>query len=264
MLGLIRHRLFQLSRRLFQRLQLLIQRHLRLLHFLLSRFLLRVQVPDVRVVCLLNLLHPKFIQLLHLLHQRFDFLRHVLHLTLQRRNLLFLLRNLLVLLLQSILRFRQFLLRRIQAFVFALQRFVSNRRDEFVHHGIFIRGLLRELFRLVRRPESVDFLFQDCNLFCVVFSFVQFEYRDIHHHREHGRERVKEVITYTRDGAKARIFLSLSISERSGGGHKASPKSQRIFLLLLRESTKAAKSQIARRSSSPSRARVLLKRTRAF
>jgi hypothetical protein len=75
--------------------------------------------------------------------------------------------------------------------------------------------LLRELFRLVRRPESVDFLFQDCNLFCVVFSFVHFEHRDIHHHREHERERVKEVITYMRDGAKARkarIFLSLSIS----------------------------------------------------
>jgi signal transduction histidine kinase len=61
-------------------------------------------------------------------------------------------------------------------------------------------------------------LFQDCNLFCVVFSFVQFVYRDIHHHREHERERVKEVITYMRDGAKARkarIFLSLSISERT-------------------------------------------------
>ena len=264
MLGLIRHRLFQLSRRLFQRLQLLIQRHLRLLHFLLSRFLLRVQVPDVRVVRLLNLLHPQFIQLLHLLHQRFDFLRHVLHLTLQRRNLLFLLRNLLVLLLQSILRFRQFLLRRIQAFVFALQRFVSNRRDEFVHHGIFIRGLLRELFRLVRRPESVDFLFQDCNLFCVVFSFVQFVYRDIHHHREHERERELKKLLHICETAQKRAKRVFSSRFRSQRGHKASPKSQRIFLLLLRESTKAAKSQIARRSSSPSRARVLLKRTRAF
>jgi hypothetical protein len=40
--------------------------------------------------------------------------------------------------------------------------------------------LLRELFRLVRRPESVDFLFQDCNL--GVFSggfFVEFALREV-------------------------------------------------------------------------------------
>ena len=81
---------------------------------------------------------------------------------------------------------------------------------------------------------------------------------------ENTRERELKKLLHICETAQKRAKRVFSSRFRSQRGHKASPKSQRIFLLLLRESTKAAKSQIARRSSSPNRARVLLKRTRAF